>query len=414
MKLSFDVLNAYSVRNAGDHAIVLATARLVREFHPNASVRVRTRHYREDANQYAEGGISVGRPLVWAPIRRAGEQRIAKYVRALGVPLTVLGAVLYAGWRRIMGRSMALESWLFGQPLGDRAVICGGGYLYSARDGVSLTLLIAVLNMMVAGALYDAVVMAPQSIGPLNRRLDRCLVRMALRRLHRGGTPLVVREAYSRDLVSDLYPSAQVHVVPDVAFLLEHEEVSLGIRQDVVVSVMDWTWAGSEAADLQLYLQRLSDVARCLQRQGLTVSVTGTSVMPEQSQDDFQIATRLADLVPGVRVIKDQTGAAPLHQLILTCLQSRLVLGTRLHSCIVSLAVGTPAICLAYQPKGQGTYEILSLGDSVYDVRAFDPSAVCGRIVQELRVGSDTFVRVDRVRGEILRAYASLGMSVEH
>jgi polysaccharide pyruvyl transferase WcaK-like protein len=48
--------------------------------------------------------------------------------------------------------------------------------------------------------------------------------------------------------------------------------------------------------------------------------------------------------------------------------QARMLVGTRLHSCILALLSGVPAVSVGYQHKSQGTLDLLDLGHLNLDI----------------------------------------------
>ena len=221
---------------------------------------------------------------------------------------------------------------------------------------------IAATNSVVARSGAPSIMM-PQSIGPFSRRRDEKLACYAIQ-----GCPLVVARDRESVGIAEALLGRKARLCPDVAFygwqsIARPDEPTVE-PDDVVMIPMDWTWAREGERDrlLRPYLRSMAEIIRHLRSHDLRVALLGHSLLPEQAQDDCEIAGAIRALLPpdvrsSVSVISPASadhGAEVLGS-------ARVVIGTRLHSCIVAITRGTPAIHIAYQPKGRGLYSLLGL-----------------------------------------------------
>lgn len=383
------IVNAYSARNAGDAAIMLATAQLIRESAGAAEVTIASRYHEEDRAFYAGNGIEVVPPLVPFPLA----SRSSDGVRALRLGLGIIAAWVALLAFRLHGRSgqgIARRLGLMGllaAMKSDVVIVAGGGYLYSARRKLNLTLLHANLSVRLAGSANKPRVMMPQSIGPLTSSWDRKMVRWGLS----GIAPIVVREELSLAEARSVFgPRRDIVMCPDVAFVTRPSACDAGPgrpeyvakRRRIGFVPMDWTWA-RPSGDLEIYIDKLSAVTRQLVARGDQVVLTGHSRMPEQGQDDFEVVRRLFDRVNASGELGDGVvvvATTNLEELQAYFAGVDVVVGTRLHSCILAMTSGTPAVALAYQPKATGTYKLLGLETMCLDVEMFEPPDLLARI----------------------------------
>jgi colanic acid/amylovoran biosynthesis protein len=135
---------------------------------------------------------------------------------------------------------------------------------------------------------------------------------------------------------------------------------------------MDWTWARPGTGDLDMasYRDKLAAVCEAMAREGWEVRLIGHSRIAEQSQDDTRVAQQIAQGVKSERVTVSELGG-DADRVREGFASADVVIGTRLHSCLIALEAGTPAIALVYQPKTQGTYELLGLDEYCFDVETF-------------------------------------------
>lgn len=412
------IVNVYSARNLGDAAITLATTSLLRS-HGWTTIKVSSRYAAEDAPFYTESRVVCVPPVIPFPVR-GGRSTLGRVMAlAVGLGLAAL-LTLVTRVNRQIGRRLLTSLRADGLSAlcsADLVILAGGGYLYSSRRRINLTLVHAVATTKVAAALCPRVVMMPQSIGPLTRDVDKRLVQFGLSSV----SPLVVRDESSRSTAENLVSRSRTILCPDVALWgwrgqLQGDRTPVTRVRRIAIGVMDWTWA-RPAGDtaLSIYLEKLALLASWLMRDGHVVFVFGHSSLPEHGQDDWILASRLA------RLVQDKTGRPPrlvdrtdsVDALRLILAQTDLVIGTRLHSCLLAMLENTPALALSYQPKTTGTFALLGLEDLCFDVEAFDPMAVLDTIsriearlaVERLRVASavrDARFRIESCYGTLL------------
>ena len=342
--------------------------------------------YTEDADEYARWGIEVVAALVpFATTSRGGRGRAVQL--ALDTA-RVMGPVLWPGVVRRRGPlgsvARRLAPGASSAALFDVVVVAGGGYLYTARRTVNLSLLHSCLTMLVARRLAELVVSMPQSIGPVNRRLDSAAVRVAF-----GGLTAYVREELSSS--SSRRPPHLSHVVlvPDVVFLgqpaprkadrddpvpttLDGERTApaggsrapVDARPVARIVVMTWSWSTSVDGHAQeRYVRAMAQVCDLLTARGYRVVLGGHSNVPEHDQDDAAVCKAVAERVTAEVDVDGDCDVAHLHR---EYERSAVVIGTRLHACIMALAVGTPAVALAYQEKAIGVAAGLGGGLPVF------------------------------------------------
>ncbi len=379
VKRKYLIVNAFSSRNAGDAAIVLSTADLLRR-NGALSIQSATRYHDDDSAFYSEYGVETVPPVIPFPRREETGRHFSRaVVFAVGALAITLLALLYTVAPRL-AKSLANNLRLTGLVelfMSDRAVICGGGYLYSSRRPLNLTLVHTSLCTKVCRIAGKNPVMMPQSVGPFTRRSDRAIVEWSLN----GVTPLVVRdESALAEAEKFEHRSGDVKLCPDVALVgwnnpgSDHQP-TLSVSKSIGIAPMDWTWARQVDNDVELsiYIERLAAVSSAFAERGYDIRLYGSSRMPEMGQGDLDVCRRIADLSGHESVLVDPEGASGnAHRLFDRFADLSVVVGTRLHASIIALAAGTPAVALAYQPKSTGTYRQLGLERFCLDVQTFE------------------------------------------
>ena len=380
------IVNAYSYRNAGDAAIMLSTARLVRDLGAT-SVAIASRY--EDSAAYSAFGLETVPPIIPFPSTGDGSRLRRGVVLALG---SVRSLVSIATRGRIGAKRLRADY--------DTVVVAGGGYMYSSKRRINMSLWHSLLSAKLGNAVLNHTLMMPQSVGPINRRIDRAVLEWALREV-----PVVVRERKSLDASRFPPRLSQERVIPDVAFypgveLPQHDAPSARVLRLVV---MDWTWSTSvEAGRFDDYLRRMAELVDLAVEAGFAVVLGGHSSLGEHDQDDLRVADRIRELARNQVAVDLDADVAHLYG---EYQRSTVVVGTRLHSCIMALSVGTPAIGLSYQEKTVGVLEGVGHGAYVHKVDDFDPKVVMRQVLELASSESNTWADLakwtkDAIRGE--------------
>lgn len=186
---------------------------------------------------------------------------------------------------------------------------------------------------------------------------QRCELERQLRHIQRP----VVRDVLSAEILMRLTPKYPVRVVGDIALWMEPEPLPLQLEKILpkrcIAVILGDCWDTEDflnwlASDLQHLANQMDAGILLIPFSG----VFGT---------DFQINSRILDILrskdPNLCVISllDHLGFDCLTPGLAAELLSRcqLTISTRLHGCVVSYAVGTPFLALAYHPKLRGFVE---------------------------------------------------------
>jgi colanic acid/amylovoran biosynthesis protein len=411
------IVNAYSYRNAGDAAIMLSTAHLMRDLGYD-QVRLSTR-YLEDAKNYARHGIEVTPPLIPFPARGAGGQamRLIRFassalllLAALALPRRVRNTVRY---RQLLARGFP-ETALFAD--GAHAVIAGGGYLYSSKRLLNLSLVHSLLSIWACSRLSEKVVCMPNSVGPLDRWIDQMLVQFVLK-----DVDVVLRERLSIERSANPPRLRRETLCPDVAFygLSGRRDGASGRRDGtqpaetrnqapvVRIVAMDWSWSKSVAGEaMPQYVGRLAAVADTLISKGITVQIGGHSAIPEHGQEDLDVCRRIAAVMSGTPHVDEDCDVSHLERVYAGV---DVVVGTRLHAAIMATAVGTPTVVLGYQEKAEGIVRQWMPGTAAFDVDDFEPDAVVDAVVAALGPDARSAARAlsQALKSQVLEVYGA-------
>lgn len=245
----------------------------------------------------------------------------------------------------------------------DVVIQCGGSFfvdLYGLRQ----------LETPLAALLADRrFVMIGHSIGPFNG----FLYRKAISTLLDAAAAITLRESVSKQLVIDAgLPIRRIQPGSDTAWLVEPRKSIANTppalpptngRPTVAITLRDLAPFGSRLrVSQEAYEAAFVKLADSLLERGYDIVACSTCTGIESYHRDDRIpALRIKSRVTQpdrFHVLMNEFNDFELGQIFSGC---RLTIGTRLHSAIISMNFGTPAIALNYEHKSEGIMAQLGL-----------------------------------------------------
>ncbi|MEO7933354.1 MAG: polysaccharide pyruvyl transferase family protein [Chthoniobacterales bacterium] len=385
--LRITIVNAYSVQNRGDAAIVYAMVRFVRNLAPNCQISILS-SFAEENREYYQACGAESLPAIF-DIGGKGSP-IKKYLRFMGVALQSL--------LQPQGKKFA--------PIreADWILAAGGGYLYSSRRGpLGLGLLGNCFHIWLGTRFKKLTVLFPQSVGPLLHGADRWLCRIALRRL----ALVCCRERVSLEQALEM-KIGNARLVPDIAFLLADHQVRKATSfspKKIGISVLDWRFANRAADEeaIEYYLEKIKQVVCDFHAADPDVQV---EIFPQvtvgKGLGDQSVSARLCELIgaPWARVTNLDDCAYP-EAIMAEYARMDVFIGSRMHSAILAMCAGTPTVALAYQPKTQGTFEAIGLGQFSLDITDFTTQSLADAVKSAAGQGEEIRGAVQAAQLEI-------------
>lgn len=391
------IINSYSFRNAGDAAIMLATKQLL-ESEGATSVTLSSRY--DDSSDYARFGLRVVPEIVPFPAEGARLPRAMRAVYGFAASLLVVaGSSLSRRLAHVIARALLPRTSRIVKGV-DTVVVAGGGYMYSSKRRLNLSLYQSLVSIRLGHALTGSTLMMPQSVGPITRAFDRWLIGWSLKH-----TTVVVRERLSLE-ASTVPVRLSAREIDDVAFFYSAQPTTGDVQDVCRIVAMDWRWSTSVSqAAFEEYVRRVAEIATRVHELGLRVVLGGHSSLPEHEQDDIVVARMISDRLSFPHEVDEVTDVAHLYA---EYARARVVVGTRLHACIMAISVGTPAISLQYQEKSRGVLRRLGLDRYVHRVDDLDVTEVVSQ-VGEIVTGQQRWTDIaDRTRAAIAKAYGEI------
>jgi colanic acid/amylovoran biosynthesis protein len=391
------LINQQSTRNRGDMAIYLETLRLLHATFPDAQITL-TFFDTETARADLPGYSIVGSLDHWAfAVDAAGmvsftplRQRMADLGR-----LAVAAATFRATGKlpRLFADPQKQET-LAAFAAADLVLACGGGYIYDAdvprglpAQLVSfLTWGVFVLgNFLLALALGKRLALLPQSIGPLRDPVRMWVVRAIVQR----ASFTAVREQRSLNLLTQLGCAQRALALPDIAFGLTGAPAAEGIALleragagaisaafRVGITALDWGGQQRTFDAQEAYERSLLTCIDSITAQGGAVVLFGQVVNRAVEWDDRAINRRLRERAAHPERILLIEELPPPDVLQAAYGRMDYFIGTRMHSVILALNAGVPAMAVGYLHKSAGMMEQIGLERHCYDIGALAPETL--------------------------------------
>lgn len=204
-----------------------------------------------------------------------------------------------------------------------------------------------------------------QSVGPLNE-IDR----QGLHLFSQNIDILMTRDELSERTARSVgFSSDRLIASIDGFFLSQpHTSATSSSSKIVAISVREWRHDGR---NVDLYVDMISQLTEALLRRGFSIDFLSTCQGIKNYIDDSQIAASIASNLQLKHGKAIPVSVIP-HSFSLDELKSRLsnyrmVVGTRLHMCLLALMSGVPAFNISYESKGRECYQYLGLQDCSID-----------------------------------------------
>lgn len=376
------IINTYGYKNKGDSAILLSMMDSLRDQLGPISFNIESWHPELDQEIFdAHVYGTLWKYGIIAPYLRISPLAIYEAARKLPLLYFELGGI----WEnRIASFLLREEESELLRRMNDSDLIlsCGGGFLHDSHGPAFLKHL---FSLEIAARLETPVMVYAQSIGPFRSERFARLTSSVLNRVDY----ITLRDQISETYLAEIGVSAPpCQVTADAAFLLDSEiyrdktllEEIQQSKLPIGITVRDWKYPNSEDPSEKRENYR-EEMARYVDE--LVVGLDGDIFFfchtPSDADEARRIMTRsnnrnrMCILDPDIppRELKYLTGEVDLF------------IGTRMHSTIFSMGMGTPTISIPYLPKSSDLMSRLELDDLVLKIEDVNHGELM-RITREL------------------------------
>jgi polysaccharide pyruvyl transferase WcaK-like protein len=210
-----------------------------------------------------------------------------------------------------------------------------------------------------------------QSVGPLNEKDGVLLKRMA-----KNIDFLLARDSFSVNQLKKIdYPESKYALVEDGAFLIKPDFIKKNKSKTIAISVRRWK---HDNRSEHSYRELIINLAMQSVKRGFSVEFISTCQGLPGYVDDAEFAKEIYDELPAdiQQNSSVDSNYYDFYQFCEKIKDYRLVIGTRLHMCILSLLKGIPALNISYEIKGKECYTYLGLENYTIDYNETTESGV--------------------------------------
>ncbi|MEB8346290.1 polysaccharide pyruvyl transferase family protein [Flavobacteriaceae bacterium KMM 6898] len=375
------ITHGYSDSNKGDLAITQATVDGLKKFYPKAKLTLLSTFREKDPDfwyhnrKMKRNDINIIQGILPTPyiggeisfmINVFAVIRLLKDLMQLKCSkCTILGRLI--GGRQYKAYK-ALE-------MADLVVVKGGQFIYNEKEDLrgNLFLWRTLQPIKVAYILKKRIVIASQSIGGFATEKSEKFAMKYIALCDK----VLVREDLSLNLLRK-YGIVNSEIVPDTAFYIEEEDVNIDLRlaqnrEILGITVVNWSFPENinpkNANESYIHNLVLSIEESYNKFNLFPVFVPQVTVRHHGKSDldlIYIIQERLNQKGIDSLVLKDDFNANEMVGVYAKC---KMLIGTRLHSCILAAIAGTPIIAIRYQGfKTQGVMKMLGFENFVHDI----------------------------------------------
>ena len=243
------------------------------------------------------------------------------------------------------------------------------------------------VNLLAVLLLNRKVILAPQSIGPVGGRINRCIMKFLLVRC---GT-ICTRESYSKDFCLSLGVDAS-NIVPllDMAFYPlcdDSDKGSLSLPDRYIASTaIKWLYPNSHNPQLMYdaYLKELVEsYEKLADRFDCSIVVLKQIEKYGNDSGDEVIFEDMRSMCTSNRIIF-VNDFVEVSRMKLIIGQAIAFLGSRMHSNIFALSQGVPTVAISYQPKTKFIMRQLGLEKFSLEIDEFSADDILDSISMAL------------------------------
>jgi len=224
----------------------------------------------------------------------------------------------------------------------DAILDTGAGDSFTDIYGLRRLILMAYVQR-VAAQLRVPTILMPQTIGPFDSRLGRIIATRSLER----ATSVFARDPVSLEYAKQLGRQSTSEST-DLVFALPRTEHTGGIERDVVINVSGLLWHENPHVDYASYRRSVTALIDGLLQRNRSVSLLAHVLDSTVTDNDVPAVRELGRYFGDSVEILVPDSLTSVRGILAT---ADVVVGARMHACLNSLSVGTPAIPWAYSRK---------------------------------------------------------------
>ncbi|WP_417359540.1 polysaccharide pyruvyl transferase family protein [Galbibacter sp.] len=375
------ITHGYSDSNKGDLAITQATVDGLREKFPHAKITLMSTFRSSDPDfwyhnrKMKENDIEIIEGILPTPYIGGNTSFITNVIAVLRLFLNYIQLKIsffgilgrYAGGKQFQAYTSIKNA--------DLVIVKGGQFIYNDKEDLrgNLFLWRTLQPIRVASQLKKKVIILGQSIGGFaSEKSEKYAMKYISLCSH-----IVVREELSYNLLRK-YHIPNVSLAPDTAFYIKKKDINVDLalsegREILGITVVNWTFPRIEdpVKAKERYIENLvGAIELSYKKYNLFPLFIPQVTVRHHGKSDLDL----------IYVIQQKLNEKGIQNLVLTedynanemvgvYSKCKLLVGTRLHSCILAANAGTPVIAIRYQGfKTQGVMKMIGFERFVHDI----------------------------------------------
>ena len=402
------VVNGHSMRNAGYTAMCRAAEAVLR-----AGFAPVPLHFTWAANHPGDHAGEPDRAVIGSFFYCA---RSGGLPYALNLLRILVASLVFLLFHRLKLRPPALkpeERALFqAYASADIVMSCPGNFFYSSGP-FGTPFLVDVYSLLFARWLNKPLYLLPQTIGPIRRKREWWL----LKKLIPAFRLFFARDQITLRLCQQINSQwTNLRLSPDLAFAYPAPRPAAQSSHcpTLGISVINWGEQCPTFTGQDTYEEALALTARRFirARQGKVcffAHVQGPTPAEDDRRALRRVTARLEDLAGSIQVMD---GLNDPDKLLNTYRNLDLMLGTRLHSCILALLVRVPILAIEYQYKTSGVLQEVGLAEWVIRIQDANADLLCAALDRLWEARAEIAQRLDREFPLVAQKCAGVGTQI--
>ncbi|PVW15139.1 polysaccharide pyruvyl transferase family protein [Marixanthomonas spongiae] len=379
------ITHGYSDSNKGDLAITMACFLIVKAKYPNSKIILHSTFREKDREAFlfhnrfmSKFDIEIKQGVLPTPYTSENKSKINDLLAVYRLTKEVVQLKLSL-FSSVLGRILGGKQFQAIQDIkkSDLILIKGGQFIYNEREDLrgNLFLWRTLQPIKTAHLLKKKVIIMGQSFGGFASEKSEKIAAKYLAYCDK----IFVRERVSYNFIEKYDLDFKTKVIPDLAFYLKKKiDDTLSIKLSsnkkyLGITMVNWNFPEAEnpVQAKENYIKSI--IETCIyahENYGLTPIFIPQVTVKHHGESDIDIIKTVNKALISKNVkVEFYTKDLSVYEMMALYKKCELLIGTRLHSCILAASVATPILPIRYQGfKTQGVVDELGQKNLLLDI----------------------------------------------
>jgi colanic acid/amylovoran biosynthesis protein len=355
------IINLHSALNLGDEAILQQTITLLHKKYPGSTITLMANH--------PKSWNIIENVFIKPSLIHYVENFNSFFLKGLALIRVLISLLLRGNIKFFVKGQNELQAILTSLRSADLVLSAGGGNFYT-NTIIGKDFILNVLLLFFAGLLNKTIVMLPQSFGPVRTKCQMKLLKGGLK----FAKKIYVREAQSYEFLVRIGINPQVvQLIPDLALLSNCEPRKPNRKNETYKIGMTIINRGAQTKTFKFQesyqVAIIKFIHKIIEQTNAELFIFVQCYGPSQDQNDNLISTfiynRFCEVSDRIHLLNEYKNS---NDLLCDLAEMDIMIASRMHSAIFSLATNTPSILIGYQPKSKGLFDLFGLQKYFMDI----------------------------------------------